>query len=196
MQLFAHAGSSSGYGDNPLLTPWEIHPVLIHFPIAFLLGAVIVSAYASARGRLGLQKVATGLFMAGVGTGLLAGAAGLLAFFTLPESHTEAAHRLMYWHLGFMVGSLLLFVAVAWIRWRNAEAPPGAGTQLLMWLAAVIFVVGAAFGGYIVYHGGTGIEEDLLKPGLHEEHPRSPGEEEHREQHKDHSGHELSHEGH
>jgi uncharacterized membrane protein len=110
--LLAHTGSSSGYGDNPIVTPWEIHPVLIHFPIAFLLGAVTVSAYASRRGRLDLEKAATGLFIAGIGTGLLAGAAGLLAFFTVPDTHTELAHRLMYWHLGFMIGSLLLFVAV------------------------------------------------------------------------------------
>jgi hypothetical protein len=23
-----------GYGENDVLTPWEIHPILIHFPIA------------------------------------------------------------------------------------------------------------------------------------------------------------------
>jgi hypothetical protein len=157
---------------------------------------VIVSAYAARRGRRDLEKVATGLFVAGIGTGLLAGAAGLLAFFTVPETHTELAHRLMYWHLGFMVGSLLLFIAVAWLRWRNWEALPGTGTQFLMWLAAAVFVVGAAFGGYIVYHGGTGIEEDLMKPGLHEEHHRNHGGEEHPKRHEDHSGHESPHESH
>jgi uncharacterized membrane protein len=192
MVLLAHTGS--GYGDNLILTPWEVHPILVHFPIAFLLGAVLLSAYASRQARLDLEKVATGLFIAGTCTGLLAGAAGLLAFFAVPETHTELAHRLMYWHLGLMVGSLLLFIAVAWVRWRNWNMLPGAGTQLLMWLATAVFVVGAAFGGHLVYHGGTGIAAELMKPGLHEEHHHSHGEDEPSGKHPDHSGHEPSHE--
>jgi uncharacterized membrane protein len=196
LYLLAHTGTGGGYGDNPILTPWELHPILVHFPIAFLLGAVVLSAYASWRGRLDLERVATALFLAGVGTGLLAGAAGLLAFFTLPATHTELAHSLMYWHLGLMVGSLLLFIAVAWVRWRNWQALPGAGTQILMWLAAVVFVVGAALGGHIVYHGGTGIEGNLLRPGLHEEHHRGHGEEESPGHREDHSGHASAHESH
>ena len=196
MELLAHTGGGSSFGDNRLLTPWEIHPILVHFPVAFLLGAVVLSAYAARRARPDLEKTATALFLAGTGTGLLAGAAGLLAFFTVPDTHTELAHRLMYWHLGFMVGSLLLFIAVAWVRWRNWETPPGTGTQLLMWLATAVFILGTALGGHMVYHGGAGIEEDLLKPGLHEEHHPGHGGEEHLGHHEPHSGHESSHESH
>jgi hypothetical protein len=64
-----------------------------------------------------------------------------------------------------------------------------------MWLAAAFFVVGAAFGGYLVYHGGAGIEGDLLKPGLHEEHHHHEGEE-YPVQPEDNSGHESSHQDH
>src|SRR5262245_19728368 len=113
LSLFAHAvesGPPAGYGDNPFLTPWELHPILVHFPIGFILGGIVLSLYAWRRGRLDLEHVATGLLVTGVLTGLLAGAAGLLAFFTLPETHTQLAHTLMYWHLGLMVGSLLLFL--------------------------------------------------------------------------------------
>jgi uncharacterized membrane protein len=193
MVILAHTETGSGFGDNPILSPWEIHPILIHFPIAFLLGAVILSAYAWYRSRLELEKVATGLFIAGIATGLLAGAAGLLAFFTVPDAHTELAHRLMYWHLGIILGSLLLFIVVAWVRWRSWDALPGVGTQRLMWLATALLLVGAAIGGHIVYHGGTGIEKDLLKSGLHEDH-HGNHEEEHPEEHPNHSGHESSQE--
>jgi uncharacterized membrane protein len=195
MVILAHAESGSGFGDNSFLAPWEIHPILIHFPIAFLLGAVILSAYAFYRRRLDLEKVATGLFIAGIGTGLLAGAAGLLAFFAVPEAHTELAHRLMYWHLGIMLGSLLLFIVVAWVCWRSWDVLPGTGAQILMWLATASLLVGAAIGGHIVYHGGAGIEKDLLKSGLHEDHHGSH-EEEHTGEYQDHSGHESSHERH
>ncbi len=85
--------------------------------------------------------------VAGIVLGLLAAAAGLLAFFTVPETHTEAAHGLMFWHLGFMVGSLLLFLAVTLVRWRDWDGLAKAGSRFLMWLAAAVFVIGAAFGG-------------------------------------------------
>ncbi len=195
MHLLAHTGCDGGYGGNPILTPWEIHPILIHFPIAFLLGAVVLSAYAWRRGRRDLDRTALVLLLTGIGTGVLAGAAGFLAFFTVPESHTELAHRLMYWHLGFMLGSLLMFIAIAWVRWRNRPERPGVGNQLLMWLATAVFVVGTAFGGHIVYHGGAGIEADLMRPGLHEEHHPTHGADEVPAEHR-HSGQEPSHEGH
>jgi uncharacterized membrane protein len=194
MHLLAHMGTGGGDGGNPILTPWEIHPILIHFPIAFVLGGVLLSAYAWRRGRLDLERTALVLLVTGIGTGLLAGAAGFLAFFTVPESHTELAHRLMYWHLGFMLGSLLIFITLAWVRWRHRAELPGVGSQLLMWLTTAIFIVGAALGGHIVYHGGAGIEPDLMRPGLHEEHHPAHGAEQHPGEH--HSGQEPSHESH
>src|SRR5437016_3335265 len=125
MQLLAHT-EAGRLGDNPFLTPWELHPILMHFPIAFLIAAILLSAYARARSRIDLERVATGLFVAGVIMGLVAAAAGFLAFFTVPESHTELAHTLMYWHLGLMAGALLLFIIVTWVRWRSWDALAGA----------------------------------------------------------------------
>jgi uncharacterized membrane protein len=165
--LFAHSGS--GIAGNGFLTAWEIHPILIHFPIAFLIGGVLVSAWARYRGRLDWERAATNLFLAGILTGLLAAAAGLLAFFTVPETHTELAHQLMYWHLGLVAGALVLFIVVTISRW-SGQAMPSRSSHVLMWVAAAIFVVGAAVGGHIVYHGGAGIEPDLMKSGIHGEH--------------------------
>jgi hypothetical protein len=34
-------------------------------------------------------------------------------------------------------------------------------------------VIGSALGGYIVYHGGAGIEAALMKPGMHEHEDHS-----------------------
>jgi uncharacterized membrane protein len=180
MNLLAHTGG--GYSGNEILTPWEIHPILVHFPIAFLLGAVALSLYAWWRRQVGLEQVATGLFIAGILMGLLAALAGFLAFFTMPGSHTEAAHDLMYWHLGLQAASLLLFAWVAWRRWRAWALGPNSGVQVIGWIATGVFMIGSALGGYMVYHGGAGIEAELMKAGLHEEQHNDG-------QHNEHSHH-------
>ena len=165
MTVLAHSGS--GYGWGGPLEPWEIHPTLVHFPIAFLLGAVVLDIYAWLRGRPP-ARVVRGLLLVGVLTGLLTAAAGLLAFFTLPGTHTEQAHDLMYWHLGVQAAALVLF-AIAWGFWRNADGTsPPAGARLVALLGADLLLVGSALGGYIVYHGGAGIESKLMAPQLHE----------------------------
>ena len=109
MFLLAHgdAGPSGG-----LFPPWEAHPATVHFPIAFLLGAVALDLYAWWGGRTDLSRIATGLMAAGVVLGLVALTTGLLAFFTVP-AHTAEAHALMYWHLSLMAGAVTIFAGVA-----------------------------------------------------------------------------------
>jgi len=177
LSLFAHTGS--GYGDNGFFTPWEFHPALVHFPIAFLIGGVLLDLWAMRRPGSGWSRTATGLLITGLISGVVVGATGFLAFFTLPDSHTEGAHTAMYWHLGLQAASLLLFAVVCWARWR-VEAP-ALGTRVVGWLATVLLAVGAALGGWIVYHGGAGIEADLMRPHLHE-HSQPSGE--HHEHHE------------
>jgi uncharacterized membrane protein len=74
-----------------IIEPWELHPMLVHFPIAFLIGGVLLDLYAWARGSAALMHVATELLIAGVLTGLVTAAAGWLALETVP-AHTEQAH--------------------------------------------------------------------------------------------------------
>jgi uncharacterized membrane protein len=169
MHVFAQLlGADSG---NPIMAPWELHPALVHFPIAFLLGGVVLDLYAWAAGRPDLARIATGLLIAGVLVGLVTGAAGVLALYTMPDTHTEQAHDLMYWHLGLQLGAVVLFAVSAWLRWRSGA---GVGARLLGWVAAAVLVVGSWLGGYIVYHGAAGIDPELtnheLRHGHHHEH--------------------------
>lgn len=172
MVLLGHTESGSGWGGP--FEPWEIHPALNHLPIAFLLGGVALDLYDWSRGRPGAARVATGLLVAGVLTGLLTALAGLLAFFTVP-AHTAEAHRLMYWHLGVQAAALVLFAGPAWARSRDRAVPPGPGGRLLICLAAVVLLIGSAIGGYIVYHGGAGVEPELLAPAVRESHSAHEG---------------------
>lgn len=163
MLVFAHSGAGHGWGSR--IEPWEIHPALTHFPIAFLVGGVVVDLYAWWRGRPGLAPIATGLLITGLVTGVLTALAGLLAFLTVP-AHTNEAHRLMYWHLGIQSASLVLFALVARVGWRDRPTPLTMPARLVGWVATVFLLVGSGIGGYVVYHGAAGIEPGLLAPEL------------------------------
>ena len=164
MVLLAHGASESSGGMFP---PWEAHPATVHFPIAFLLGAVALDLYAWGRGRADLARAATGLMAAGVVLGLVALATGLLAFFTVP-AHTAEAHALMYWHLGLNAAAIGLF-AVIFFR-RRWPVPLGTGTRVAGLLAATVLAAGGFLGGRIVYRGGAGVDPAILAPEMRDGH--------------------------
>ncbi|MBX9624493.1 MAG: DUF2231 domain-containing protein [Gemmataceae bacterium] len=158
-----------------MFPPWEAHPATVHFPIAFLLGAVALDLYAWGRGRTDLAHAATWLIAAGTISGLLAVATGLLAFFTVP-AHTSAAHGQMYWHLGLNAVAIVLFAAVFFLRRRPAGV--GTGVRIAGLLAAAVLAAGAYLGGRLVYRGGAGVDPAILAPevrGSHE-HPGTTSE--------------------
>lgn len=164
MYLFAHGESAVFSGPFP---PWEWHPAIVHFPIAFLLGAVVLDLYAWGRGRAEAARGATWLMAAGAATGAVAVATGAVAFFTVP-AHTEEAHRLMYWHLGLMGAAVVVFAAVLDARARAGR--PGAGARIVGLVAAGVLIIGAYLGGTIVYRGGAGIDPKILSPEVLESH--------------------------
>ncbi len=170
--IFAH-GTGHGWGGP--IEPWEFHPMLIHFPIAFLLSGVVVGLSAWWRGQLSAERLATGLFTAGVLSGVVTAGAGLLAMYTAPDN-TAMAERLMPVHLWVQVAALVLFAVVSWLRWRAWDTAPGLPTRILGWVAAVVLIVGSGIGGYMVYHAGAAIEPRLLAPSMQEGHHHSGGE--------------------
>lgn len=183
---------------------WELHPMFVHFPIAFLVGAVVLDLFAWWHARFDLALIATGLLIAGVITGWLAANFGLLAFYTVP-AHTEDAHQWMYWHLGAAVISLAVFTWLTALRWFHRAQRPSPAVRVTSLIALAILMVAGYLGGQIVYHGGAGIEPELLATEIREGH--SHGRAIGRAQGKDHEDHggdresmseahaELSHEG-
>ena len=166
MALLAHTGEGQGWGGP--VEPWEIHPALVHFPIAFLLGGVVLDLYAGWRRRPDLARTAAGLLAAGWLTGIITALAGIVAFATVP-GHTPTAHRLMFWHIGIQATALGLFTWPVWVGLRTRAAPTGAA-RVAGWAGALALTVGSGIGGYIVYHGGAGIDPDLLAPEVRQGH--------------------------
>ncbi len=156
------------------MNPWELHPLLVHFPIAFLLGGALLDLVTLRYRRETLSRSAAGLLLAGVCTGWLAAAAGLLAFYTVP-AHTEEAHGKMYWHLGLAIASLLLFTWVAIARWRYRASPPKLPHAVAAVFASVLLALTGYLGADLVYHGGAGVRPELLAPEIREGHSHSQG---------------------
>jgi uncharacterized membrane protein len=160
------------------MRPWELHPVLIHFPIAFLLGGMLVDLIARIRPRELLTRVASGLLVAGVLSGIAAAFAGVVSYYTVP-AHTEAAHAQMDTHLILASAALVLFALVTLARWRRRTQPASA-LVLSGGLVATALLIGAAFfGGKVVYQGGAGVDPQILAPAVvqgHHHHHHDGGE--------------------
>ena len=57
---------------------WEIHPAFVHFPIAFLVGGVVLDLFG--RSSESAVTTATYLLIAGLATGAIAAAAGVVSY--------------------------------------------------------------------------------------------------------------------
>ena len=165
VSVFAETKASYGWGGP--IEPWEFHPMLVHFPIVFLLSGVALDLYAWWRGRPDLAWVVNGLLVAGVLTGVPAALTGLLAYFIVEDP--QGVHELMTWHLGIQAAALALFAWPAWVGWRNWRVPLTTGPRVVGWIGAVLLIVGSGLGGYMVYHTGAGIKPAILRPELFED---------------------------
>jgi hypothetical protein len=117
--------------------------------------------------REDLARAATGLLVAGAVIGALEALAGVVAFYSVPSSHTEGAHRFVLRHIGLAVTIFVLFTVVAIVRRRRQPAPP----------SPVIRAIGldrrgalgrGGTGCRIVYRGGMGIGPKILASHLRE----------------------------
>lgn len=149
--------------------PWEVHPMLVHFPIAFLAGGGVLLLWAWWRPSEMRHRTAAGMLLAGMILGWLAAAAGGLAYLTVP-AHTEEGHVLMYWHLGLGLTMLALFTWVSIARWRGG-ATEATKPQLIAALSGLILLMLTGYvGGSIVYHHGAGVDPTILAPEIREGH--------------------------
>ena len=153
---------------------WELHPPLVHFPIALLLSGVALDLVGWWRAKETLMRAATWMLIAGFATGVVAANFGLLAFYTVP-AHTDEAHRMMYWHMGTAVASLVLFAWVVIVRWLRRSTHPSSASRVVGVIAAGILAATGYLGGYIVFHGGAGVEPALLASALREGHSHGEG---------------------
>jgi uncharacterized membrane protein len=141
------------------MNPWEIHPLLVHFPIALLLAATALDVLAIGQRRSDFAWAAAGLLIAGEVSALGTIAAGFLAYFTVP-THSEEAHVRMLIHPVLAGAATLVYALVAVPRWRRRKAIPSRTNIMFSLVAAGLLIASGALGGYLVFHDGVGVEPE------------------------------------
>jgi uncharacterized membrane protein len=136
----------------------ELHPSLVHLPLALLPGAALVDVMAaSARGlvrRTALDRVGRALWWAAVGAAALAGAAGMAASQEVRADEPRARDA-MWLHGTGNVGILLAGAGLA--AWRSTHRANVASAALgASAVAAVVYT--AWLGGELVYSHGVGVK--------------------------------------
>lgn len=144
----------------------NIHPVLVHFPIAFLLGALLMEALAVLRKREDWHRAAVALLYLGTAGAVAAAASGWFAEETV--DHTEASHAVMELHKTIMLWATGLTVSLAIVAFLGGRYLGGRSLQVFLLVGLLVvslmLATGADRGGQLVYQFGTGVQKSALAP--------------------------------
>jgi uncharacterized membrane protein len=133
------------------------HPLVVHFPIAFLLGAAFLYWLSIAVRREGVARSGFACLLLGAVSALAATGTGLYAEegVMVARSVREA---LLEPHERWMLAATGLSVVLAlWAAWRRPMPQRGKTAFLILLIAlAAVLAKGADFGGRMVYEYNAG----------------------------------------
>jgi nitrite reductase/ring-hydroxylating ferredoxin subunit/uncharacterized membrane protein len=144
-----------------------IHPALVHFPLAFLIGAFGFDLAGSVSNNATLWGIGAYLAPLGVLTALVAAVPGFLDyFFTIPPK--SSGKRRATQHMILNLAAVALF-AVAWLT-RGGVAPEPSGLTLMLEGAGTTALGVAAFlGGILITRNQIGVDHRYAAAGKWQE---------------------------
>ena len=140
-----------------------IHPALIPFPFAFLVGALAFDAAGVVMDRPALWTTGAYLALAGVATALVAAIPGFIDYFFTVPPHSSAKSRATK-HMLLNLAAVGLFV-VAWVVRGNAEARPELLLLLLEGAGAGLLTIGGWMGGTLAFRNQIGVDHRYARAG-------------------------------
>jgi len=149
----------------------NIHPLLVHFPIALWPTALVVLGIAYLRDGDELFKVGSWLLYAGVLAGVAAATTGWLAADSL--GHDQPGHELVHAHRNFMLFALAVAMVAGgsahWTRLAERRAKRWLPVALLL-VAFLLASLGADRGALLVYGHGVGVRKGPPTSAAREHH--------------------------
>src|SRR5688572_8947541 len=140
-----------------------IHPALIPFPIAFLVGAFAFDAAGILFDHPTLWTTAGYLALAGVGAALIAAIPGLIDyFFTVPPN--SSGKRRATKHMLVNLAAVSLF-AVAWAMKGDPAVRPELLHLTLEGAGAGLLSIGGWMGGTLAFRNQIGVDHRYAKAG-------------------------------
>jgi uncharacterized membrane protein len=153
----------------------NIHPLLVHFPIALLSIFLILDIVGTLARKTRWREVASWFLYLGTVAAGLTVIAGFIAAGSV--AHGGNVHDIMERHQQFGVAVLILAVVLSVWRVASGGVIRGAANGLFLTLTGLLcglMVLGADLGGLMVYKYGVGVE--AVKPpddGHVHEHPNA-----------------------
>ena len=148
--------SKAAIGGHPL------HPFLVPFPIAFLVGALVTDLVNRATGTAFWAQASYYLVVAGFITGVLAALAGFIDFVSRPQIRRLSIAWMHF--LGNGAAMLLTLVNIL-LRTRDPVAPVSGAELGLSLLVTLIFLVTGWLGGEKVFRHRVGVTPDARDHG-------------------------------
>ena len=140
-----------------------IHPALIPFPFAFLVGAFAFDAAGVVFDREAMWTTGAYLALAGVGAALVAAIPGFIDYlFTVPPDSSGKSRATK--HMLIMLSAVGAFAA-AWVIRGSAEARPELLQLVLEATGAGLLSIGGWMGGTLAYRNQIGVDHRYAKAG-------------------------------
>lgn len=172
----------------------NIHPLVVHFPIALLNSFVVMEILGVILNRDDLTGAATWMLYLGTLGAAAAVSAGLWAASTVP--HTDEVHDIIerHEHFGLTVLSMAVVLSAWRIFFRARFSPKARAAHIFLAIVTVVTMAfGADLGGLMVYKYGVAVKAVPVPAGHdHGAATHDGGEEGH--SHEDHDGHDHNHE--
>lgn len=136
----------------------NIHPLLVHFPIAFLSAFFILDLVGTLARKQHWRDVASWLLYLGTVAAAFAVTAGLIAASTV--AHSEEVHAIMERHEHFGISVLSLAALLSLWRMKTGGVIQSGANSFFLVLAGllcVLMALGADLGGLMVYRYGVSV---------------------------------------
>lgn len=150
-----------------ILPGWKallnVHPVFVHFPIAFWMGALLFELLAVVAGKDDFHRTGVRLLYLGTLAAPLALFTGLDAEASVPQG---PAHDVAEAHKYLMIAATAVAAGLSMLAALHRELSPARRRVLLAGLVvlAVLVALGADRGAQLVYQYGTGVDWSTALP--------------------------------